>query len=175
MNWKYYYEKFGPYIFSFMVVFVLYKKDINFIENKNMDNALDGINTLGTLIIGFLGAILPVILGMKNESKMVKYVFEKDSKKLFLKYIKITLAMGIITVLATILMYFRDDFNIKIKRIYFYVWAFFVLLFLLLTYRCLVNMLELIFSNDKDLLPPYRKETEEQNEKKRKLEEYFGN
>lgn len=82
MNWKYYYERFSPYVFSFVVVLILYKKNINFIENVNMDNALDGVNTLGALIIGFLGAILPVILGMKNESKMVKYVFEKDSEKL---------------------------------------------------------------------------------------------
>lgn len=174
MNWKYYYERFSPYVVSFVVVLILYKKNINFIENVNMDNALDGVNTLGALIIGFLGAILPVILGMKNESKMVKYVFEKDSEKLFLKYIKTTLAIGIITVFVTTLMYFRDDFNVEMKKIIFYVWTFCVLLFLLLTYRCLVNMLELVFSNDKDLCRPYHKKTEEQKEKSRKMEEYFG-
>ena len=75
-------------------------------KNKNFNDALDGGATVVALIIGFLGAILPVILGMKNESKFVKYVFEKDKKRLFKKYIKATIITGLVSLCLTIIMYF---------------------------------------------------------------------
>lgn len=145
-------ERCFPYLFSATIVLLMICYKINFISDSNLNDALDGVNTMCALIIGFLGAVLPVILGMKNESKFVKYVFEKDHKKLFLKYIKAVIVIGLITVVITIVMYFRDSFQKdKIAYYLFYVWAFSVILFLLSTYRCLSNMLELIFSDDTKL------------------------
>lgn len=76
----YYWEKYYPYAAFACVLIIVYTNKINFIDNENLPDALDSVNTICSLIIGFLGAILPVILGMKNESKIVKYVFEKDSR-----------------------------------------------------------------------------------------------
>lgn len=150
---KYYLERCYPYIISLAIVRLMFSKDINFITDNNFNDALDGVNTMCALIIGFLGAVLPVILGMKNESKFVKYVFEKDTKKLFLKYIKSAILAGFFTETITIVMYFRDSFkNEKTAFYLFYVWVFAVLLFLLSTYRSLSNMLELIFSDDNKLM-----------------------
>ena len=66
--------------------------------------------TVTSLIIGFLGAILPIIMSMKNDSKLVKYVFEKDKDKLFLKYIKHTLVIGIALIVIAMTVFFRDQY-----------------------------------------------------------------
>lgn len=75
---KYYCERLYPYVVSLVFTYFFVYKKIDIIHNKNMNSALDCVNTFAALIIGFLGAMLPVVLGMKNESKIVKYVFEKD-------------------------------------------------------------------------------------------------
>lgn len=162
---KLYLERIYPYFIAILVVGVAVKNRINFIGSANLDNVLDACNTVVALIIGFLGAILPVILGMKNESKIVKYVFEKDKNKLFLKYIKATILWGLIALAVAMSMYLVGDFkNTNIAYWEFYVWLFLIVLFLLLTYRSLSSMLDLIFLSD-DVLEK-RKNRKNANERK---------
>lgn len=169
---KYYFERSYPYVFSGIVLLLIKKQKIGFLSCDNLDSALDAVNTLTALIIGFLGAILPVILGMKNESKFVKYVFEKDKEKLFLKYIKITIIIGLLLALTTISMYFVSLIQEKEQQILLYVWIFLICSFLLSTYRSLSNMLNLIFSND-SVLDLENDDEEKKSEEEIELENYF--
>ena len=148
---KYYYERLYPYVVSLVFTYFFVYKKIDIMNNENMNSALDGVNTFAALIIGFLGAMLPVVLGMKNESKIVKYVFEKDEKRLFLKYIKSTIKVGLVLVCVTIGLYFKESFSDKTILKVIYLWIFLLSSFVLCTYRCLSNMLNLIFSRDSDL------------------------
>lgn len=171
---KYYFERLFPYVISLIVVLGMKKFKICFVENSNLNNALDGVATATTLIIGFLGTMLPVILGMKNESKFVKYVFEKDDKRLFLKYIKSTLLSALSLLCMTILMYFHTDFVVSLKKALFYVWTYLLFTFLLCTYRSLSNMLNLIFSKDSDLKNGrYVNNTREKTEDEKELEKKY--
>lgn len=173
---KYYFERGYPYIISVIVFGLLYKYKINFISNNNFNDAIDGISTIASLIVGFLGAILPVILGMKNESKFVKYVFENDINKLFLKYIKEDIAFGLLTLFVSVVLYFKDEaVFINIKAFIFYLWIALIILFLLLTYRCLSKMLTLIFSSDNDLVPnKLYEESEEEKSERKKIENKYA-
>lgn len=159
-KFKYLVERIYPYVFGVLIAYYMFKRKMNFINDKNMDMALDGVNTTAALIIGFLGAMLPVILGMKNESKFVKYVFEKDSKKLFLKYIKSTLMSGLLLVAITVILYFRNSFIESYGKNIFFVWVFLLVCFLLCTYRSLSNMLNLVFAKDSELRKNLRKGNE---------------
>ena len=167
---KYYFERSYPYIISATMFILLWKYKINFISNRNFNDAIDGISTISSLIIGFLGAVLPVILGMKNESKFVKYVFENDTNKLFLKYIRENIIFGLMTLLISFMLYFKDElFFINIKVYIFYFWLSLIVLFLLLTYRCLSKMLTLIFSSDNELIGNnlYTESESEKNERQK--------
>lgn len=171
---KYYFERSYPYIISIILFVLLYKKNINFIKNDCMSDAIDGVNTITSLIIGFLGAILPVILGMKNESKFVKYVFENDKNRLFLKYIRENILVGLMLLLISIILYFREEETLeKIIAYGFYLWISIVVMFLLVTYRCLSNMLNLIFSSDKELSNDLYTESDEDKRKRKMIQEEF--
>ncbi len=142
-------EKIYPYVFAAVIMLLLIVFKIDITGSNNTNSALEAIITVSSIIIGFIGAILPVIMSMKNDSKIVRYVFEKDKDKLFLKYIKQTIIMGIILIVISVALYFRDVYaSTNYGRNVFYVISFFLAAFLLCTYRCLSNMLNLIFAND---------------------------
>ena len=172
---KYYFERGYPYIISVITFVLLYRYNINFMSNHNFNDAIDGISTISSLIIGFLGAILPVILGMKNESKFVKYVFENDKNKLFLKYIKEDIVFGLLTLFISFVLYFKDEtIFTDIKDYFFCFWFALIILFLLLTYRCLSKMLSLIFSSDNELIfDDLYSESEKEREERQKIESKY--
>lgn len=156
-------EMLYPYVLS-VVIFVLFKFVKNSLyQSKNINDALDAVITVSSLIIGFLGAVLPVIMSMKNDSKLVKYVFERDKDKLFLKHIKQTLIVGVLVIIVSVTVYFRDQY----KDTWYEKWnipilAYMLSCFLLCTYRCFSNMLNLIFMNDVELFlddDSFRKKT----------------
>lgn len=172
---RYYFERGYPYVISVIIFLLLFKYNISFLSNHNFNNAIDGISTISSLIIGFLGAILPVIFGMKNESKFVKYVFDNDKSKLFLKYIKEDIVTGLLTLFVSFILYFKDEpVFASVEAYIFYLWIVLIILFLLLTYRCLSKMLSLIFSSDNELTTEeLYLESEEESKERQKIESRY--
>lgn len=145
-------EKFWPFALSTGIVIVLVIFKIDFVYSKALDTALNGIITIASLIVGFFGAILPVIIGMKNESKFARYVFERDKNKLFLKYIRSTLWFGILLMAFSVILYFKGDYTIKYAdKVLFYIDVWLFISFLACTYRSINHMLILVFSTDAEL------------------------
>ena len=49
---RYYAERMAPYVISFVAPVILWRYDINYIENGNFNDAIDGVNTVAAVIIG---------------------------------------------------------------------------------------------------------------------------
>ncbi|OLS03302.1 hypothetical protein [Tissierella creatinophila] len=110
---------------------------------------LDGTISLVSIIIGFMGAIMPIILSMKNESKFVRYIFEKDTDELFKKYLKTTVKVGLLNAGFTLSMYLRDSIlKLNIKNFIYYIWMFSIILFIFLTMRSMSYMITIFFAKD---------------------------
>lgn len=138
-----------PLVLSGILTFFLMKIKINPFQSENINEVVNGIVTLDSIIIGFIGAIIPVVLSMKNESKLVQYVFAKDKDGLFKKYLYSTIAVGLIDVCVSLLVYLRDIiFSEKAIFVLRALFIFFFILFMLCTFRSMSCMLKLIFSND---------------------------
>ena len=145
-------EKVWPFALSTGIVIALVLFKIDFADSEALDTALTGIITIAALIVGFFGTILPVIIGIKNESKFARYVFERDKNKLFLKYIRSTLWLGILLMAFSVILYFAGDYTIKYAdKVLFYADAWLFISFLACTYRGMNYMLKLVFSTDADL------------------------
>lgn len=141
-------ERTYPYVVALVSVILCKNFKFNMMISKEYTELLNGLVTLDSIIIGFLGAVMPVILSMKNESKFVKYVFEKDKKNLFCKYLKVTILLGILNVVSCLVMHVKDAIpdNYWIK--FYYVWIFITVVFLTSTYRSMSHMITLIFTKD---------------------------
>ena len=146
-------ERIYPYVVAVVGVCLIRRLCvIEFFSSENLNDALTAIITVTSIIIGFIGAILPVILSMKNDSKVVQYVFQRDRRKLFLEYIKSTLAIGLLLIVCSIVPYFSDLYeDTFFYKDWPYVVIYMLICFLCATYRCLNNMLNLIFKSDDDL------------------------
>ncbi|MED9903581.1 MAG: hypothetical protein UFG06_05295 [Lachnospiraceae bacterium] len=159
---SYYVERFYPYFIAGIVCLLAYIKKIHVIDDTNFDSLIDGIITMGSIVIGLIGAIIPVILSMKNESKFVKYVFENDKDGLFRKYFTSSIGIGLLCMAFSLSLYVRDEFNDMVLDIVYYVWFFLIILFLLLTYRSMKYMIIVIFKPDVSqsdaYMPPVTKE-----------------
>lgn len=145
-------EKVWPFALSTGIVIVLIIFKIEFADSKALETALTGIITIAALIVGFFGTILPVIIGIKNESTFARYVFERDKNKLFLKYIRSTLWIGILLMAFSVILYFAGDYTIKYAdKVLFYADAWLFISFLACIYRSMNHMLKLVFLTDADL------------------------
>lgn len=147
---RYYMERVYPYLISGFVLIIVHMWHIDFTDNADLKEVLNGIVTLDSIILGFLGAIIPVILSMKNESKFVKYVFQKDKQHLFVKYLKITVLTGIVNAVISLGMHLRGSMSDNVRKVVYYFWIFTTLLFVILTYRCMSHMITLVFRTDEE-------------------------
>lgn len=148
----YLWERTYPHIIALVITIVLKCLSFEPLNSLQVDSLVDGIVTLDSIIIGFLGAIIPVIISMKNESKIVRYIFDRDSEGLFKKYILETIAYGLFDVCVSLSIYMRDiihfDKGVKLLSLLF-MYMFF--LFVLSTYRSMSSMLKLLFVDDETI------------------------
>lgn len=170
---KYVLERGYPYIIAISASIILQRVK-GVLDNANFGELLSGIITLDSIVIGFFGAIMPVILSMKNESKFVRYVFENDKEGLFSKYLKITVFSGLLSAVSSLSMYLRDSFiHICVRGILYTVWIFVTALFLTSTYRSLSYMIMLVFSKDNFVIEETPKCNREKTETEKKMEQYY--
>lgn len=169
---KYLCEKYYPYVLAIVSVIILNRVAGGVMAGDSFNEMLGGLVTLDSIVIGFFGAIMPVILSMKNESKFVRYVFENDTEGLFAKYLKVTIFSGLFSAGASLSMYLRECFiHTWVKETLYSVWVFFTALFLISTYRSLSYMISLVFSKDGD--DSDENERREKTEKEKALQRKF--
>ena len=152
MKIEYLWERVYPHVIALATTFVLDILSFHPLKSMQIDSLIDGVVTLDSIIIGFLGAMIPVIISMKNESKIVKYIFDRDNDGLFKKYILETIAYGLLDVCISLSIYMRDIINFKnSSKILSVVFLYMFFVFVLSTYRSMSCMLKLLFVADKKL------------------------
>lgn len=142
----YYFERGYPYIISAIASWVFFYLEIDIRMDEGYSELLNGLVNLESIIIGFIGAIMPVVLSVKNESKFVQYVFKRDKKGLFGKYVSSTILVGLISTLTSLIMQVRESMSDEVSNNIYHFWIFTSILFLILTYRSMSHMINLIFT-----------------------------
>lgn len=155
---KYYTEKWYPLVISLisvaMVILLNMFVGIDILSSKNFEKLINMSIEIVTITIGFMGVLMPIILSMKNDSKLVKYLFEElDKEELFKKYLYRTIKVGILELLISGIYYIKDSMNsVKLEYIIGYVWIFMFIYFLTTLARSMGHMINIIFISDSKIL-----------------------
>lgn len=112
--------------------------------SDQLSDALTGILTFTTLILGFIGVLLPAIMGMKKESDLVGKFFRRVSPKRFSSFVRNNIIAGLLLTICVVVMFFVKDLleNEFTKTAMFISWAtlFFIIYFVFTTF-CVLNLL----------------------------------
>ncbi|MDF2544912.1 MAG: hypothetical protein K0S47_4630 [Herbinix sp.] len=134
-----------PYFISLIVTALLFRVGFNY-SFKGFDKILDAAITFSSIIVGFLGALLGILVSIK-ESKIVKAIFKTKEKFTLKYYFEEAFAIGIAVVILTCAMYVLINTNNKWSiTIFYYLWLFTTILFIPSSYR-IVSLLMAVFFN----------------------------
>ena len=147
---RYFWESFYPYLIAGVIVWYFIKIKLNIMGDKNYSDLLDGLVTLISIIIGFLGAMLPIVLILKENSEFVQYIFKEDREKLFYKYMKEMFLLGVCDAALSLLQHVHRIFLQRYQMYMYYSWIFITIAFFAATYRAISYMLKMIFIEKSD-------------------------
>ncbi|MBW7636524.1 hypothetical protein K1I48_24215 [Bacillus licheniformis] len=133
---------FVPVIISgiFLSLFYLFKIDHHL---NNFDKVLEGATNFSSILLGFLGALLGILLSIKD-SEIVKTIFSQKGTLWLKYYFYESFVTGLSVVILSSIMHIFIDDKTAIAKILFYIWFFCVVFFIFSTYR-IVNILMTVF------------------------------
>lgn len=79
------------------------------IQSCHLSDALSGILTFATLMIGFLGVLLPAVMSTRQDSKLVEKFFNSVPSKRFSLFIRNNILSGLFLNVCSIAMFFSID------------------------------------------------------------------
>lgn len=159
-------ERIYPYALATLITCIMAKFRVSFETSENFENALENCTTIISLILGFIGAIIPIISSMKKETKIANRVFQKDKDKLFYKYTKETIGCGLFCLADIICLFFINDLMCDVMKALFYYGGVWLLIsFFLCSYRSFRILISFTFLSDSEIREISRKTSpDEENE-----------
>nr|WP_302663382.1 hypothetical protein [uncultured Agathobaculum sp.] len=139
-----------------LFTWLLYRFDRNrvmqiVVRSDNLSDALTGILTFTTLILGFVNVLLPAIISMKKESDLISKFFRHISTKCFSDFIRNNILVGLCLIICTVIMFFVNDFQKsnceKIAIIVSWTTLFFWIYFIVTTFDVLNSLLRLLIED----------------------------
>lgn len=154
MNRKIDYEKYGPILFSIMITFLFFIIVPNKINiPKNFDNFVTSVITFVSIILGFLGVTLTILLSIRN-SELIEFIFQTVSRERLKKYFIKPIIWGFFTIVITISLYFFDIYkdyvlikNFSIGKCVLTLWFFLITYFIFSSYRIIDIVMLIVFKN----------------------------
>lgn len=129
-------ERTHPYLIAFCVtaLWLFFGKDLT--QSNGFDNALDSMSTMCSILLGFVAAILPVVLSLRTKGNYIDKVIVNGGG-LLRSYCVESIISGFILIATRVL----------IKLILFYLWVFCVTVFIFCSIRSMYFLIRLILPN----------------------------
>ncbi|EMI10380.1 hypothetical protein [Anoxybacillus gonensis] len=141
-------EIFFPIVLSLGTSFLLIKLGFHY-SVKNFDKVLDGSITFSSIVIGFLAALLGVLVSIRD-AHIVKKIFSVREKKLFRHYFYEAILLGFLVVIISAALHIFRETRSTLSFCLFSFWNFITFFFLFSSVRIIhVLMLILFKSNEK--------------------------
>jgi hypothetical protein len=134
------------YLISLVVVICAFHFDWTY-QIENFDKVLDSVITFSSIILGFLGALLGILITIRDSSIMIK-IFKENHKSTIKHYFSESIFIGFLVVItSTILQLFLSETDSWILYL-FYGWLFITTLFICSSYRVIRTLMDIMFKSD---------------------------
>ncbi len=143
-----YIEEWSPLFFSALVTFLFVINPIIILDD--IDNALNAIISLTSILLGFTGVLVTLMFGML-ETRVMKTIFDESFsfKKRLKRYFSLNCCSGFILLFLSVLLFFRETLkNICINIVWAftkYAFVFFLLYFIFSSFRIIYITIQLLF------------------------------
>jgi len=135
---------------------------------KNFENVLDGSITFSSIIVGFLGALLGILVSIKD-SEIVKAIFATTEKYTLKYYFYETFIIGVLVVLLSCTMHVVREYHSVLTLGLFYAWMLFTVWFLPSSFRIISVLMSVFFkANNSSGRPEGNKITDNDEREKMK-------
>lgn len=148
-----FWEKKYPFFLALGLSIILYLIDFS-PKVSGFDKVLDGVITFTSIVIGFLAALLAIILSI-SKSKVMKHLYEhideSNGKNILFSYFKQSIVSGFVLVLLSICMHIihlQNDSKIY-SEIIFWIWTYSAGFFVLTAYRIINVLMTALFVDAK--------------------------
>lgn len=132
-----------PLLIGLIILISVVYFDIDYSINK-YEKVLDSTITFSSIVIGFLAALLGILVSIKD-SDIVKTIFDSVEKGTLKYFFYETFFLGFSVVISSGSMYVLTGYQFQVTLYFFYVWVFLTFTFFLSTFRIVTLLLSILF------------------------------
>ena len=131
-----------------MLIYIYYKKiDVDLIQDsENFETMLETIVTFMSIILSVFGFLIPSFIGAKGKSETMNYFWKYADMKLFAYKLKNVVAIGLITIFVTCVLFLKDIFSELVCNMIIIVWLYMFFYFLCSSYRFISIMINTLLT-----------------------------
>lgn len=116
---------------------------------EKFDKVLDSVITFSSIILGFLGALLGILITIKD-SNIMKKIYKENHKKTIKFYFSEAIIFGfLVVIVSTILHLFVGSDKNYVQCVFFF-WIFLTSQFFFSSYRVISTLMHIMFKSDMD-------------------------
>lgn len=156
-----------PYILGLIAIFVSWFFALD-PTIKGFDNVLDGLISFSSIVLGFLAALLAIILSI-SKSPVMNHLYNYtssggniDGKTLLFSYFRSALFTGFATVIISIYMFIicNKEVITSFEQLVTYMWIGFAITFISSSYRIVSILMFTLFKHEEQQTSSYSQATQ---------------
>lgn len=136
-----------PWLIPVIIILLTIPYNISY-KIKNFSDVLESVVTFSSIIVGFLGALLGILITINN-SKIIKEISGNNEMGTVRYFFNETLVLGFIVVLLSIAFQVLKDYEFAFVKYYFYIWFVFTVTFIISSFRVIQLLMNVFFKAHK--------------------------
>ncbi|MCY9508549.1 hypothetical protein M5W68_20575 [Paenibacillus larvae] len=119
----------------------------------NFDKVLDGSITFSSIVVGFLGALLGILISIKD-SEIVDKIFRSNERTTLKIFFYEPFLLGVFVVVTSAFMHVLRAYDTLFSGLIFYIWLFLTIWFFPSTFRVVNTFMSVFFVSNKSSVRP---------------------
>jgi hypothetical protein len=132
-----------PIIISLLSLVASYMLKINY-KMPNYDKVLDGAITFSSIVVGFLGALLGILISIKD-SAIVDKIFRSKERTTLRFFFYEPFVLGLLVVVSSAIMHVMRAYDDHSSTVTYYVWLLVTVWFIPSTFRVVNTLMSIFF------------------------------